>query len=63
MGEPGDPLLRTTTADDDRQPRELGTAQHLDRRDELVEVDVQHPTGAAGAHPAIVPGRCDTGSP
>ena len=38
------------TADDDRQPRQLGAAQHLDRRDELVEVDVQHPRlrGAAG---------------
>ena len=30
-------------ADDHRQAGELGPAQHLDRGDELVEVDVQHP--------------------
>ena len=30
-------------ADHDRQPGQLRPAQHLDRGDELVEVDVQHP--------------------
>src|SRR5262249_13214696 len=33
------------TADDHRLPDELGPPQHLHGRDELVEVDVQHPTG------------------
>lgn len=44
-------------ADDDRVARELGVAQHLDRREELVHVDVQHParhvpmvTAGAGTH-------------
>ncbi len=32
-----------STADDHRFARELGAAQHFDGRDELVEVDVQHP--------------------
>ena len=32
-------------ADDDRQAPQLGSTQHLDGRDELVEVDVQHPRG------------------
>jgi hypothetical protein len=41
------------TADDHWAPAELGTAQQLDSRDELVQVDVQHPVG----HIASLPSR------
>ena len=42
-------------ADDDRQPLELGVPQDLDGRDELVEVDVQHPLLAGrGVAPRLV---------
>ena len=42
-------------ADDHRQALQLGVPQHLDRRDELVEVDVQHPLLAAGvSRPRLV---------
>ena len=34
-------------ADDHRKPGELGSAQHLDRSDELIHVHVQHPVGHA----------------
>ena len=40
------PLRRiAVAADDDRPAAQLRTAQHLDRGDELVQVDVQHPAG------------------
>ena len=49
-------------ADDHRQAGQLGAAQHLDRGDELVEVDVQHPAArvlVGRAHgPIIAPPGC-----
>ncbi len=36
-------LVRAVAADDDGLPGELRTPEHLDRRDELVEVDVEDP--------------------
>jgi len=36
------------SADDHREAPQLRMPQHLDRRDELIEVDVQDPTGTAG---------------
>ena len=45
------------SADDHRQPGQLRTPQHLDRRDELVEVDVQDP--ARRWHHSSVPARTD----
>ena len=46
------------TTDDDREPAQLRPAQHLDGGDELVEVDVQHPTG----HSPVWPQTPDSGS-
>src|SRR5579875_2911098 len=41
----------TVAADDDRPPPQFGTAQHLHGRDELVEVEMQHP----GRHASVLP--------
>jgi len=43
------------TADDDGLTAQLGTAVHLDGRDELIEVHVQHPP-AHTAHTPVLPG-------
>ena len=37
------------TADNDRLARKLRPPEHFDRRDELVEIDVQHPPDSAHA--------------
>ena len=39
-----EPARVAVAAHHDRTPAQFGMAQHLDRRDELVEVHVQHPT-------------------
>ena len=36
-------------ADNDRLARKFGPPEHFDRRDELVEVDVQHPPDSVHA--------------
>jgi hypothetical protein len=42
------PLSRIAVApDNDRPAAQLGAAQQLDGRDELIEVDMQHPAGHA----------------
>ena len=40
----------SVTTDDDRASAKLWPAKHLDGRDELIEVDVQHPRGHAGGY-------------
>ena len=52
------PLGRVApAADDDREADQLGSAQQLDRDEELVHVDVQHPVAG---HDPIVPAPTDS---
>ena len=50
------PLVDVPAATDhDRLPGQRGTTQHLDRGQEHVQVDVEHPSRVSRDHPEIVP--------
>src|SRR5690349_5432921 len=49
-------------APDQRQAGQLRTAQHLDRRDELVEVDMQHPRANRYIPPTSLPREAGDGA-
>jgi hypothetical protein len=48
------------TTDDDRLALEVGIAEHLDRREELVEVDVEHPVGHSSKFRPLMSLRADS---